>query len=205
MAARLTLKGIQSVADARKAVEYGVDGIIVSNHAGRQVNGAIASLDALENIVNVVRDKTYIMFDSEIRGASDVVKALALGAKLVFVGRLWVWGLSLMGEEGVRQVMKSLLEEFDILMLVAGFTSVDEFGRSILGLSNSICLNLPVFCHFRANTLSQNLIQKSTIFPIKCIATKLLIYFASGAVILAHPQEKIGALGSVTGLSTIRA
>ncbi|PCG94311.1 hypothetical protein PENOC_083370 [Penicillium occitanis (nom. inval.)] len=126
------LKGIQSVADAKKAVEYGVDGIVVSNHAGRQVDGAIASLDALENIVNAVGDKTYIMFDSGIRGASDVVKALALGAKFVFVGRLWVWGLSIMGEEGVRHVMKSLLADFDIFMAVAGFTSVKEFDRSIL-------------------------------------------------------------------------
>jgi isopentenyl diphosphate isomerase/L-lactate dehydrogenase-like FMN-dependent dehydrogenase len=128
------LKGIQSVADAKKAVEYGVDGIVVSNHAGRQVDGAIASLDALENIVNAVGDKTYIMFDSGVRGASDVVKALALGAKFVFVGRLWVWGLSIMGEEGVRHVMKSLLADFDILMAVAGFTSVEEFDRSILGM-----------------------------------------------------------------------
>ena len=88
------LKGIQSVADAKKAVEIGCDGIVVSNHAGRQVDGAIASLDALEQIVEAVGDKTYIMYDSGIRGASDVLKALALGAKFVFVGRLWVWGLS---------------------------------------------------------------------------------------------------------------
>ena len=122
------------MADAKKAVEYGVDGIVVSNHAGRQVDGAIASLDALENIVNAVGDKTYIMFDSGVRGASDVVKALTLGAKFVFVGRLWVWGLSIMGEEGVRHVMKSLLADFDILMAVAGFTSVEEFDRSTLGM-----------------------------------------------------------------------
>lgn len=84
------LKGIQSVADAKKAVELGVDGIIVSNHAGRQVDGAIASLDALEKIVSAVGDKTTIMFDSGVRTGSDVFKALALGAKYVFVGRLWV-------------------------------------------------------------------------------------------------------------------
>lgn len=84
------IKGIQSVADARTAVKMGVDGIIVSNHAGRQVDGAIASLDALEKIVDAVGDKTTIMFDSGVRTASDVFKALALGAKYVFVGRLWV-------------------------------------------------------------------------------------------------------------------
>ncbi|MCJ1299064.1 hypothetical protein MMC08_001855 [Hypocenomyce scalaris] len=127
------LKGIQSVADAKKAVEIGCDGIVVSNHAGRQVDGAIASLDALENIVAAVGDKIYIMYDSGIRGGSDVVKALALGAKFVFVGRLWVWGLSIMGEHGVRHVMKSLLADFDILMDVAGFQSIEQMqDRSVL-------------------------------------------------------------------------
>ncbi|KAL3468302.1 L-lactate dehydrogenase [Aspergillus heterothallicus] len=126
------IKGIQSVRDAQKCVENGVDGIVVSNHAGRQVDGAIASLDALENIVEAVGDKLYIMYDSGIRGASDVAKALALGAKFVFVGRLWIWGLSIMGEEGVRHVMKSLLADFDILMAVGGFNHVTDFERSAL-------------------------------------------------------------------------
>lgn len=143
------LKGIQHVGDAKKAVELGVDGIVVSNHAGRQVDGAIASLDALENIVQgmlvtaiilysgihanyfaAVGDKTYIMYDSGVRGASDVVKALAVGAKFVFVGRLWVWGLSIMGEHGVRHVMKSLLADLDILFNVAGIQSVDQIDKS---------------------------------------------------------------------------
>lgn len=128
------LKGIQSVADAEKAVEVGCDGIVVSNHAGRQVDGAIASLDALESIAAAVGDRTYIMYDSGIRGAADVVKALALGAKFVFVGRLWVWGLSIMGEHGVRHVMKSLLADFDILMNVGGFQNVEQMmDRSVLG------------------------------------------------------------------------
>jgi isopentenyl diphosphate isomerase/L-lactate dehydrogenase-like FMN-dependent dehydrogenase len=149
------LKGIQDVGDARKAVEIGCDGIVVSNHAGRQVDGAIASLDALENIVEgefawellffvksglltffrftaAVGDQTYIMYDSGVRGASDVVKALALGAKFVFVGRLWVWGLSIMGEHGVRHVMKSLLADLDILFNVAGIQTVDQIDKSWL-------------------------------------------------------------------------
>ncbi|KAK4575133.1 hypothetical protein LTR86_000985 [Recurvomyces mirabilis] len=120
------IKGIQDVRDARKAVEVGVDGIVVSNHAGRQVDGAIASLDALEKIVDAVGDKTYIMFDSGVRGASDICKALALGAQFVFVGRLWIWGLSIMGEHGVRHVMKSLLADLDIMFNVAGIQSVDQ-------------------------------------------------------------------------------
>lgn len=146
------LKGIQHVADAEKAVEVGCDGIVVSNHAGRQVDGAIASLDALENIVKglldlfllwfddtvltvfslAVGDKTYIMYDSGVRGASDVVKALAVGAKFVFVGRLWVWGLSIMGEHGVRHVMKSLLADLDILFNVAGIQNVGQIDKGWL-------------------------------------------------------------------------
>ncbi|KAH9817386.1 putative lactate 2-monooxygenase [Teratosphaeria destructans] len=126
------IKGIQSVQDARKCVEVGCDGIVVSNHAGRQVDGAIASLDALERIVDAVGDKTYIMFDSGIRGAADVAKALALGARFVFVGRLWVWGLSIMGEQGVRHVMKSLLADLDILFNVAGVQNVNQLDRSWL-------------------------------------------------------------------------
>lgn len=128
------IKGIQSVTDAAKCVEYGVDGIVVSNHAGRQVDGAIASLDALEKIVDAVGAKIYVMYDSGIRGASDVVKALALGARFVFVGRLFIWGLSIMGEEGVRHVLKSLLADLDILMCVGGFNSVKDFDRSIIGM-----------------------------------------------------------------------
>ncbi|KAK5162747.1 hypothetical protein LTR04_003024 [Oleoguttula sp. CCFEE 6159] len=126
------IKGFQSVADAKKAIEVGCDGIVVSNHAGRQVDGACASLDALERIVDAVGDKTYIMFDSGVRGASDVVKALCIGAKFVFVGRLWVWDLSIMGEHGVRHVMKSLLADLDILMNVAGFQNIGQFDRSCL-------------------------------------------------------------------------
>lgn len=126
------LKGIQNVADAIRAVDVGCDGIVVSNHAGRQVDGAIASLDALEHIVDAVGDRTYIMFDSGVRGASDIVKALALGAKFVFVGRLWVWGLAIMGEHGVRHVMRSLLADLDILMNVAGIRNVGDLDRSWL-------------------------------------------------------------------------
>ncbi|KAI1411791.1 FMN-dependent alpha-hydroxy acid dehydrogenase [Hypoxylon sp. FL1857] len=126
------IKGIQSVADARKAAEMGVDGIVVSNHAGRQVDGAIASLDALEKIADAVGDKIYIMYDSGIRGGADVFKALALGAKFVFVGRLWVYALGSGGEEGVRHVMKSLLADFDILMNVAGYPDLKGINRDAL-------------------------------------------------------------------------
>jgi len=127
------IKGIQSVEDAKKCVEIGCDGIVVSNHAGRQVDGAIASLDALEKIVEAVGERTYVMYDSGIRGAADVFKALALGARFVFVGRLWIWGLSIMGEAGVRHVMKSLLADFDILMNVGGFQNIGQIKRDATG------------------------------------------------------------------------
>lgn len=127
------IKGIQSVTDAQHCVSLGVDGIVVSNHAGRQVDGAVASLDALEDIIDAgIGDKITVMFDSGIRGASDVIKALCLGAKFVWVGRMWIYGLSIMGELGVRHVMKSLLAEFDISMLTAGFRNVGEMSRDRL-------------------------------------------------------------------------
>ena len=119
-----------------------MDGIVVSNHAGRQVDGAIASLDALEKIVDAVGDKTYVMYDSGIRGGADIFKALALGAKFVFVGRLWIWGLSIMGEPGVRHVMKSLLADFDILMNVGGFQNIGQIQRDAIGQSYSISSTL---------------------------------------------------------------
>lgn len=128
------LKGIQSVPDAQRAVDVGCDGIVVSNHAGRQVDGAIASLDALERIIAAgIGERLVVTYDSGIRGASDIIKALALGAKFVFVGRLWVWGLSIMGETGVRHVMRSLLADFDIAMCVAGLRNVGEIDRTLLG------------------------------------------------------------------------
>ena len=130
------IKGIQSVADAMKCVDVGCDGIVVSNHAGRQVDGAIASLDALENIINAgVGEKLVVTFDSGVRGGTDIIKALAIGAKFVFIGRLWIWGLSIMGEHGVRHVMKGLLADLDIAMCVAGIRNIGEIDRTLLGKS----------------------------------------------------------------------
>lgn len=127
------IKGIQSVSDAQRCVDIGCDGIVVSNHAGRQVDGAIASLDALDNIIKAgIGKKIVVTFDSGVRGASDIIKALCLGAQFVWIGRLWVWGLSILGEEGVRYVMRALLAELDIAMAVGGFNSVDDFVRERL-------------------------------------------------------------------------
>jgi isopentenyl diphosphate isomerase/L-lactate dehydrogenase-like FMN-dependent dehydrogenase len=90
-------------------------------------------LDALDNIIKAgVGEKITVTYDSGVRGASDIIKALCLGAKFVWVGRLWIWGLSIMGEEGVRHVMRSLLAEFDIAMAVGGFRNVGDFKRDRL-------------------------------------------------------------------------
>ncbi|EMD36889.1 hypothetical protein CERSUDRAFT_137195 [Gelatoporia subvermispora B] len=118
------IKGIQNAADALKALEVGCDGVVVTNHAGRQVDGAVASLDALPEVVEAVGDKMTILFDSGIRTGPDAFKALALGAHAVMVGRLWVWGMSHEGDAGCRHVMKSLLADLDITMTVAGYPSI---------------------------------------------------------------------------------
>jgi len=118
------IKGIQSVEDAQKALDVGCEGIVVTNHAGRQVDGAVGSLEVLPDIVDAVGDKMTIIFDSGIRTGSDVFKALALGAHAVQVGRLYVWGMAHEGEIGCRHVMKSLLADLDITMTVAGYQSI---------------------------------------------------------------------------------
>ncbi|KAA1468838.1 FMN-dependent alpha-hydroxy acid dehydrogenase [Dentipellis sp. KUC8613] len=120
------IKGIQSVEDAVKAYEVGCEGIIVTNHAGRQVDGAVGSLEVLPEIAEAVGDKMTIIFDSGVRTGADVFKAIALGAHAVAVGRLYVWGMSHEGEAGCRHVMKSLLADLDITMTVAGYRSITE-------------------------------------------------------------------------------
>ena len=122
----ILLKGIQSVEDAQLAVEHGIDGIVVSNHGGRQVDGAVASLDVLPLIADAVGDRLAILFDSGIRTGSDIVKALALGADAVLIGRPYLYGLALGGQAGVEHVMKSLLAEMDLTVANAGYSSCHD-------------------------------------------------------------------------------
>jgi isopentenyl diphosphate isomerase/L-lactate dehydrogenase-like FMN-dependent dehydrogenase len=128
----ILLKGIQHVDDARLAADAGMDGIIVSNHGGRQVDGAIGSLDALPPIVAAVGDRLEILFDSGIRTGADVIKAVSLGAKAVLVGRPWVYGLALGGYDGVRHVLRSLLADVDLALALSGNASVAELGAHTL-------------------------------------------------------------------------
>ena len=128
----IVVKGIQHVDDAREAVSRGVDGIVVSNHGGRQVDGAIASLDALPAIAAATGDDLAILFDSGIRGGADALKALALGADAVCLGRPYVWGLALDGQAGVEAVLKMVLAELDLTMALCGLTRPEEIGPGLL-------------------------------------------------------------------------
>jgi isopentenyl diphosphate isomerase/L-lactate dehydrogenase-like FMN-dependent dehydrogenase len=122
----IVLKGIQHVDDARRAADAGMDAIVVSNHGGRQVDGAIASLDALPGIANAVGDRLEVLFDSGVRTGADVLKALALGARAVLVGRPYVWGLAHGGEAGVRHVVRSILADFDLTLALSGHRSLSD-------------------------------------------------------------------------------
>jgi len=128
----IVLKGILHPEDAQLALDHGADAIIVSNHGGRQVDGAVAALDALPPVVEAVQNKIPILFDSGIRHGSDAIKAVALGARAVLLGRLYLWGLAIAGEQGVRDVVQNFLADFDITMGLAGFRSVRELNQSML-------------------------------------------------------------------------
>ncbi|MEU8588884.1 lactate 2-monooxygenase [Streptomyces sp. NPDC048664] len=116
----IVLKGILHPDDARRAVDAGMDGVVVSNHGGRQVAGAVAAADALARVVEAVGDRTTVLFDSGIRTGDDIVKALALGARAVLVGRPYAYGLGLDGQAGVEHVIRCLLAELDLTLALSG-------------------------------------------------------------------------------------
>lgn len=122
----IVLKGIQSVQDAKHAVELSIDGIVVSNHGGRQQDGGPASLDCLVKIVKAVGNQIDILFDSGVRCGADIAKAMAIGAKMVLIGRPYIYGLVLGGEEGVGHVLRSLLGDLTMNLHLAGIPSVSQ-------------------------------------------------------------------------------
>lgn len=128
----ILLKGILHPEDAKLALEHGVDGIIVSNHGGRQVDGAIGALEALPEVCETVGGQIPVLMDSGIRRGADVVKALALGADAVLVGRPCMYGLAVAGERGVREVLQNMLADLDLTMALAGETTTGELDRSVL-------------------------------------------------------------------------
>jgi lactate 2-monooxygenase len=125
----ILLKGVLHPADAIAAIDHGMDGIVVSNHGGRQVDGAIATMDALPSIVDAVSGRIPIVLDSGVRSGADMFRALALGASAVGLGRPHVWGLAVGGEDGVREVIRNYRADFDLTLGLAGMASARELGR----------------------------------------------------------------------------
>lgn len=126
------VKGIATGEDALLAVHHGVDGVVVSNHGGRQLNGALATLDALPEVVEAVQGKIPVHVDGGVRHGTDVFKALALGADFVWVGRPVLWGLAYKGEEGVKLMLRILSDEFRLCMGLAGVVNVKEITKEYL-------------------------------------------------------------------------
>ncbi len=129
---KLILKGIQDVEDARLAADSGADALIVSNHGGRQLDGAQSSIEALPAIVAEVGSRIEVHMDGGIRSGQDVLKAIALGAKGTYIGRAMVYGLGALGEAGVAQALQIIHRELDLTMAFCGRTQIDQVDRSIL-------------------------------------------------------------------------
>jgi isopentenyl diphosphate isomerase/L-lactate dehydrogenase-like FMN-dependent dehydrogenase len=131
----IVLKGIMTAEDAVLAVEHGVDGIVVSNHGARQVDGTLAPIEALPEIAERVGGQIEILVDGGVRRGTDVLKALALGARAVLIGRPYLWGLAVGGAAGVRQVIELLRDEIDNAMAQCGQADVKKIGRSLVKVS----------------------------------------------------------------------
>ena len=128
----ILLKGVLHPDDARRAVDEGIDGLVVSNHGGRQIDGEIATVDALPAIAKAVDRQVPILLDSGVRGGADAFKAVALGASAVLIGRPYAYGLAIAGERGVRDVLQNFLADFDLTMGLAGCASIDEISAESL-------------------------------------------------------------------------
>jgi L-lactate dehydrogenase (cytochrome) len=128
----LLLKGVLTAADARRAVEHGVDGLVVSNHGGRQLDGAPATIEALPEIVDAVGGRIDVLLDGGVRRGADVVRALALGARAVMVGRPYLYGLAAGGPAGVRHAIETLAREVDQVLALVGVPRVGDLDRTIV-------------------------------------------------------------------------
>jgi L-lactate dehydrogenase (cytochrome) len=129
---KLVLKGILDAEDAKRAAEEGVDGIVVSNHGGRQLDGAAGSISALPYIADAVGDRLEVLFDGGVRSGHDVFKALANGARGCLIGRAYLYGLAAMGEAGVAAALEVIRESFDNAMILTGTTAVNQITRDKL-------------------------------------------------------------------------
>ena len=129
---KLVIKGILDVDDARIAVSLGADALVVSNHGGRQLDGAPSSISALPRVADAVGSDIEVMFDGGIRTGADIMRALALGAKSCLIGRAYAWGLGAGGKAGVARAIEILQKEFDVTMALCGVNRVSEIGRHVL-------------------------------------------------------------------------
>ncbi|WP_067531943.1 alpha-hydroxy-acid oxidizing protein [Nocardia crassostreae] len=128
----IAVKGVLHPDDARQCVDAGADAVVVSNHGGRQVDSAVAALDALPTIVATVGDRADVLFDSGIRSGSDVMIALSLGSKAVLYGRPWAYGLGIAGRDGVRHALRCLLADFDAAMGLSGCATLSDLSRTMI-------------------------------------------------------------------------
>jgi 4-hydroxymandelate oxidase len=126
------IKGVIAGVDGRLAVEHGAAGVVVSNHGGRQLDGALATIDALPAVVAAVDGRVPVLVDGGVRRGGDVLKAIALGAAAVQIGRPYLWGLAADGEPGVRRVLELLRAEFALAMALAGCRSIAEVDRGLV-------------------------------------------------------------------------
>ena len=130
----IVIKGIRTAEDARLCVENGVEGVYVSNHGGRQVDGTLSAIETLPEVVDAVGDRAEVYFDSGVRRGVDVIRALALGARAVLIGRPFLFGLAVDGEAGVAKILEMLRQEMDRAMAYTGATSVAGITRSMVAL-----------------------------------------------------------------------
>jgi lactate 2-monooxygenase len=128
----IVVKGLSHPEDAHAAVEHGADAVVVSNHGGRQVDGAIAALDCLPDVAAAVGEEAHVLYDSGVRRGADVLRALALGAEAVLLGRPYVYGLALAGADGVREVLANLLADLDLTLGLAGRRAVTDVDRDVV-------------------------------------------------------------------------
>ncbi|MCH8907730.1 MAG: alpha-hydroxy-acid oxidizing protein [Candidatus Heimdallarchaeota archaeon] len=128
----ILIKGVQTTQDAKLAVDYGMQGVIVSNHGGRQLDGSLSSIECLPRVTEAIKGEIEILLDSGVRRGSDVFKAIALGATSTVIGRPYIWGLGAAGEEGIQQVFEILRSEFEETMGLTGVSSVADITREYL-------------------------------------------------------------------------
>jgi L-lactate dehydrogenase (cytochrome) len=128
----LVVKGVLDPEDARHAVDAGVDGVVVSNHGGRQLDSVLSTTRALSDVVDAIGDRVEVLADGGIRTGLDVVKFLALGARAVLIGRAWAWSVAARGEAGVRHMLEVIKADIDVALALTGHTSVSDLDRSAL-------------------------------------------------------------------------